>query len=506
MSRETGAVGNGVVGRAASLRLEELQVQDLYASFYRSYARQPLGSVVVLNDGSDPVSATVSLFIPGRMRRPTEQVVEVAPGGREQVALKAQLAPETLNLEGPTQVRVEVGLRAEVEGEPVEMQTGRDVVLHGRGALAWDDVRRAAAFVTTGDPAVEAFAHSVLLAFEEEVGSLGNPGRNLMKAMVLFEALGAHGVRYVEDANSPYARPTANRSVVDHIKYPAEVLAERRGDCDDLTAVYCSVLENAGVQTALVDYPKHIFMMFDTGISRRMAFKFPFDENAYIIRGERLWIPVEITFIGKSFEEAWRAGTEEVAGLSRREQKRLVVDTATAWERYEPVAPRFQTAKAAAPRRPEVEGSIAAQHASLTARIDEHIGKTYLAPLKEGRDDIALWSELSRVYASLTRYDEAIESAYSRLVDLGGSDANVFNHLGISYFLKGDVKKAAYYLRQAADLEPARKGYQQNYQRAMAALGKAAPVARESQAGGSGEGELKSADMSLDEESFYWRE
>ena len=83
------------------------------------------------------------------------------------------------------------------------------------------------------------------------------------------------------------------------------------------------------------------------------------------------------------------------------------------------------------------------QQARLTDRIDDHIDKTYLAPLKESRDNLALWSELSRVYASLTRYDEAIESAYSRLVDLGGSDANVFNHLGISYFLKGDVQKAA---------------------------------------------------------------
>jgi hypothetical protein len=426
----------------ASLRLDDLQVHDLYASFYRSYARQPVGSVVVVNDGPDSVSATLSLFIPGRMRRPTEQVVQVAPGGRGEVALKARLAPETLNLEGPTQVRVEVGLRAEIGGEPVSLQAGRDVVLHGRGALVWDDVRRAAAFVTTGDPAVEAFAQSVLLAFEEEIGSLGNPGRNLMKAMVLFEALGAHGVRYIEDANSPYARPTANRSVVDHIKYPAQVLEDRRGDCDDLTAVYCSLLENAGVHTALVDYPKHIFMLFDTGISRRMAFKLPFDEGVYFIRGDRLWIPVEITFIGKSFEEAWRAGAEEMAGLPRRDRKRLVVDTASAWERYEPVAPRFGTARAA-PRRPEIEGGVAVQQARLTDRIDDHIDKTYLAPLKESRDNLALWSELSRVYASLTRYDEAIESAYSRLVDLGGSDANVFNHLGISYFLKGDVQKAA---------------------------------------------------------------
>jgi hypothetical protein len=40
----------------------------------------------------------------------------------------------------------------------------------------------------------------------------------------------------------------------------------------------------------------------------------------------------------------------------------------------------------------------------------------------------------------------------------------------------------------------------------MAALGKAAPLAREQQTGPSGEGELKSADMSLDEESFYWME
>ena len=70
--------------------------------------------------------------------------------------------------------------------------------------------------------------------------------------MVLFEAVKKHGVRYVADPNNPYSRVHQEQSAVDNIQYPAEVLQRKSGDCDDLTALYCSLLENVGIPTALV--------------------------------------------------------------------------------------------------------------------------------------------------------------------------------------------------------------------------------------------------------------
>jgi hypothetical protein len=105
--------------------------------------------------------------------------------------------------------------------------------------------------------------------------------------MVLFEALNAHGIHYAADASSPYSQVRGDRSAVDHIQYPAELLDSRMGDCDDCTVLYCSLLENLNIATALIDHPDHILMMFDTGISvARFGYGFSLDEERFVVRDD----------------------------------------------------------------------------------------------------------------------------------------------------------------------------------------------------------------------------
>ena len=64
------------------------------------------------------------------------------------------------------------------------------------------------------------------------------------------------------------------------------------------------MLESAGIATALVDYPEHVFVLLDTGVPRTAAYQLPVDERLYVARGEGLWVPVEVTQIGESFAAA----------------------------------------------------------------------------------------------------------------------------------------------------------------------------------------------------------
>jgi hypothetical protein len=52
------------------VRLGEVQLQDLFASLYKSYSTRPLGFARVINDSPDSVAATLSFFLPDYMRRP----------------------------------------------------------------------------------------------------------------------------------------------------------------------------------------------------------------------------------------------------------------------------------------------------------------------------------------------------------------------------------------------------------------------------------------------------
>jgi hypothetical protein len=76
--------------------------------------------------------------------------------------------------------------------------------------------------------------------------------------------------------------------------------------------------------------------------------------------------------------------------------------------------------------------------------------------------------------------------------------------LGIAYFLKGEIKQAAYWFGQAAQLQPDNAGMRRNLDRAMVALGKGAVLAA---AGESGKIEtIKRNNIEMDESGFYWGE
>lgn len=257
---------------ASGLRLEAVHLQDLFASFYRTYAEQPIGTARVVNDEGEAREATLRFELPGLTRQPFEAQLNLAPQSAQVIDLKAQLTAAILQAEETRLLQAEVEVEF-VADQIVTLKEKLEITLYGRGALRWDQVGRAAAFITSTDPAVVEFARSPLVEFETEIKVLGKPGKNLLQAMLLFEALRQHGVRYLSDANTPYTQASADAAVVDYIQYPAETLQQKAGDCDDLTVLYCSLLENAGVSTALIDYPGHIFLLFDTGVARQEGSK-----------------------------------------------------------------------------------------------------------------------------------------------------------------------------------------------------------------------------------------
>jgi hypothetical protein len=71
------------------------------------------------------------------------------------------------------------------------------------------------------------------------------------------------------------------------------------------------LLEHLGIRTALIDIPKHLLLMFDTGIheSRRLQLCLP--EDQYVIYDQNVWLPVETTMYGESFWQASRKGVEQ---------------------------------------------------------------------------------------------------------------------------------------------------------------------------------------------------
>ena len=458
----------------------------------------------ITNDFGQALPATFRFELPGLLKQPFEVEQMLAPHSTQEILIKAAFDLSVLQRQGPESVQAELELEYGEGPETTAIKRKEELTVYGRGSLHWDNVSRAAAFITPADVHVAAFARKSLVAFEGPIKQYGKPLANLTRALVLFEALKGFGLRYLADANSPYAKAAADRAAVDHIQYPAQLLHTKSGDCDDLTVLYASLLENAGVPTALVDFPGHIFLVFDTGIHRLEAFKLPLEPHQYIVRGDRIWIPVEVTALDQPFASAWQAGLEQLMQLSKWERRQLVIETAAAWAQYPPASPTFAT-PSEGPEPGVYQQALLAQHRALEQQVFEYLDDHYRNPIKAQPDNIKLRLELGRLYLALRLYDTAIEAAYDYLRRPGGETAAAYNHLGIVYFFKQEFRQAAFYLGKAALLAPKDGRIRHNLARVKAALGEDDPTPKAVVEEGIDTG-VKGAATALGEDGFYWVE
>ena len=489
--------------KVSPLRIGEIALDPLFSSFYKNYARKPLGTVELVNDGADSAWVTLGFFLPDWMRRSQQDLV-LAPQTTTVLPLYATLDPSLLKLTEVVENAAEVTLAFAAGDETISIQKSAGLLIYGRGTLTWDKVGRAAAFITPTAPSVATFARSLRKTFADQIEALGLPGQHLLQALVFFEGLKAYGVRYVTDPNNPYARVRADQAVVDHIQYPAQLLDSKAGDCDDLTVLYASLLESVGISTALVNAPGHIFLLFDSGVNRRQAYQLPVAAQRYVVRGERLWIPVEVTQVDQSFLQAWQTGLELLSRDTSLGLNGRIVDTATAWTEYPATNPPFE-GQIQMPQLHSFERAVTDQATALKGLIDAYIDETYLDRLQVEPDNDGLRTRLLKVYLALGQVETAIHQGATYLLDERGDKAATLAHLGNAYALKGDMTQAALYYKQALVLRPEDGGLKRNLTLALQALGRTQAVSSDSLMAASAE-KTKARSPALRVESFYWIE
>lgn len=319
----------------AQIRIEKVEARDVYGSLYKTYAREPFGSMQVRNLDDKPITASLQVFVPGLMETPSSQSIVLRPRATQEVPLTAVFSERVMGQQGDLPVQVQVAATYQSLRLPRTEKAAARCVAYGPGAIDWGGgVSQAAAFITTRDPSVDAVAREAVRVASSE-GQVHSGHRNIAHAAALFDALGTLGITYVPDPNNPYSAISETPRAVDTISYPRETLARRTGDCDDTSVLYAALLGNIGIATQLVDVPGHLFLLVDTGVHERNRLSLALEESRYVVSDEQVWIPVETTALRQGFAQAWTAGAESYASWAGRGKLSLVrVDEARA--RYEP--------------------------------------------------------------------------------------------------------------------------------------------------------------------------
>jgi tetratricopeptide (TPR) repeat protein len=296
------------------IRIEKAHINNVFASLYLHYGKPgaSIGSIKLKNFHNDTLKAWISFEENFYMESQQADSVIIPPETTIDFPIRAVFKPEIIKAPKGRLTNI---VKATYTYKNIEHTTSAaiDFELYGLNYLTWDDPGKAAAFVTFDDPVVQDFVDEALEEKQSPDDAQWFFRFNISDALTIFNALQAYGFKYRRDPVTPADTACGGRYRPDIIQYPAQLLCreERAGDCDDLSVLYSSLLQNAGFATALVSIPGHIFLMFDTYIPASHCLSIPISPNRFVKRKGSLWIPIEATKIPTSnFLDAWRIGSE----------------------------------------------------------------------------------------------------------------------------------------------------------------------------------------------------
>jgi tetratricopeptide (TPR) repeat protein len=398
-------------GPGEGVELSSVEFEQIFPVFHAFYDDHSIGRATLTNLENEPVTdVTVNLFIRQFMDIPREVAVipDLSAGENWHVELNALFTDAILSVTEGTKVAAEITVDYKMGDEPYRVTRSETVRLYHRNAMTWDDDRKASAFVTAKDPAVLSFGKNVAALIRGK--TLASVDGNLLKALALHEALSLQGISYVIDPRTPYIEYSKNRSMVDFLQFPRQTMEYRAGDCDDLSILYCALLESVGIETAFVTIPGHIYMAFALAMTSEEADRTFRRPDELIFQGGKVWVPVEVTARDGGFLRAWEQGARQWRQHTSAGQAgfHAIHD---AWGLYEPVA---LPGEERPPTLPAEDALIAAFQREVNRFVNREISPQIAdleARLTGGGVDPRLHNKLGVLYARHGLLDKA-EAAF----------------------------------------------------------------------------------------------
>lgn len=421
-----------------SIKAEKLEFPAVFAPMQSFYSKNPVTTITLKNTEKIPVTdMEVSFFQAGFMDTPTKAAsIDILDAGESiDIEIPAIYNQQVFSTEGITPLTGEIIVEYKNNGRIANQKFPVSYDLYDKESLTWDDDRKVSAFITPADSALRNYSSYIRQTCKDYTVAGFSP--ELQTAMQIYYALAELGVLYQRDPTSPFEAAQDNPMIVDAISLPRNTLKRATGDCDDLTVLFCSLMESVGIETAFITVPGHIYAAFKTSTpSKSYRLLHPEKGMTLNIDGE-LWIPVEITLIGEAdFLTAWRTGIEEFTVLDDTPEARALNRTRKAQETYRPVV--------------LTEKDLGLQYGDRTKIIKDFksdldksvamIIDDYESQAKE-QGSKGSYNRLGITCARLGEYSKA-EQAFNSALTMDRNYLPPKINLGNVYFMKGEYQNA----------------------------------------------------------------
>lgn len=452
----------------APMEILPLELNYIFSANYKHYQKNPVGRIAVKNNtDSDFANVKLSFNLKDFMDFPSDTVVPLVKAHSQvDVDLMATLNNKMLTITEDTPIQCQLTLTYYQDGEEKTFTLNQPVKVLSKNAIIWDKADRLANFITAKDTPVFSFSRTALLqkpGFDKDMQYLNG---DLITAAMVWEALGEYGMTYISEAVSPFEVIKSSKAFpIDTVHFPRTTLKLKSGNCADLTALYASILEGAGLHTALLDYPAHIALMFDTGATDAREVGLP---EEYLIKyNNTWWVGVETTMIGKDFYDAIKHEADLYRSMPGDVK---VVDVRTAWTEFEPVTLPEAEAETY-PDKAAVEKRVAASLAALEKVRYDYIKKYFDQILLASPDDIDANLNMGILLAQNGQGDGAAVY-FNKVLGKDPVNASALNNLGNISFNAGKYDEARDYYFKASKSDPFDAGIWLNLARVADKQGK----------------------------------
>jgi tetratricopeptide (TPR) repeat protein len=272
-----------------------------------------------------------------------------------------------------------------------------------------------------------------------------------------------------------FGSKVAKQDVVDYLQFPAQTLEVKAGDCDDLSILYASLLESAGIESAFITIPGHIYTAFNLDMDPRTARSVFGNPDDLIFRDNQTWVPVEITRVKDGFLRAWQVGAQEWRSASAGNSADFTF-VRKSWEKYAPANTGEIIKTPVFP--PDSEKIYSAYvkelNAFFTADFQPRLKKLQDS-LKVKKDDAKLLNSVGVLYARFGMYADA-KTQFEAIVKKNGDVPTALINLGNIAYLGAMNDVAFDYFSRALAKSPGSSAALQGIALTGYELGKASDV------------------------------
>ena len=423
----------------ATVRISPGEIGPLFPNLYDSYRSRGIGDIVIVNTSPFSIelmniSCAAPPYTAGAVEVPINRWID----SDESVSLPIRLdfTDRILGVVGDFTLSCDITAvyRQGSRVKKADLRTPLRIL--DRNSIMWDDDAKACLFITEKDPAVRRFMGQAAAGLSARGRSFVN--RNFALAVAVMAAFDALPLTYIKDPVSPYSLSHSDKTV-DFLRFPRETLYDGIGDCDDSSVLFCALLESAGIETALITVPGHIFaaasLDMDTVTARK---QFASGADLLDIDG-RAWLPLETT-ITDNFIKSWRTAADQYRKACQTGEAGFL-RVRSGWGRYPPIALHTADTESSSLNSEDFNDSLERMISDIVISEMEPLAAKILGQIQQGGKGVGRsYNRLGILYARYGQLERA-RAAFRASVDqtrYGPAMVNLSNVL----LLLGEYRQA----------------------------------------------------------------